>query len=90
MLDHNELDKLLSKHGWVYDNGWPHDSVTWDCFTDDNYGSAEGCLVVLSKHGKGRILKVKGMTKEEIWAGPLESEPDVAALMEFIKGNKTH
>jgi len=88
MLDHNERDKEFLKYGWFYDNGWLHDSVSWDCYTDNDYGSADGYLVILSKNGKGCVLKVNEMTKENIWAGPIRTELDIVALMEFIRSFK--
>jgi hypothetical protein len=84
-MDQNQLDEILRRRGWYYDNGWSHDAAYWDCYVDDNYGSSP-CFVILAREGNGRLLKLRkgGSTKEEVWTGPISNETDIDILMSFI------
>ncbi len=85
-MDHNDLDKTLEESGWFYDNGWQHDSETWDCYVNDRYAS-ESFLVILAKKGKGKLLHLQGKPaeKREVWQGFLSCEQDVKELLEYIR-----
>lgn len=82
-MDHNQLDVQLREHGWYYDNGWLHDSIHWDCYTDSNYGSSKH-FVILARDGNGRILKMEEKVKTEVWSGPLVTEQDIDNLIAFF------
>jgi hypothetical protein len=88
-MDHNRFDELLRERGWYYDNGWSHDSISWDCYTDENYGAASVFFVILARDGNGRVLKFEKnkQTKEEIWAGPLANKNDIEKVIEFVHSN---
>lgn len=90
-MDHNQFDELMSQRGWYYDNGCSHDSISWNCYIDENYGEASVFFVILSRDRNGRVLRFeKGKkTKEEIWAGSLANKNDIDKLMEFIQANRS-
>ena len=85
-MDHNEFYRLLRDRGWHYDNGWSHDSISWDCYAAEAFPGEE-YFVVLSMGGAGRLLRITKtpLTKTEVWAGPLSNEAEIDALMSFRK-----
>ena len=89
-MDRNDLDKALAEKGWIYDNGWQHQSQSWDCYVNEKYRS-ESKLVIVAKDGKGKVLRLQGtpIEKREVWDGPLSSERDVGELLEFILAFET-
>ncbi len=88
-MDDNELYEVLRTMGWYYDNGWLHDSISWDCYIDDNYGRYP-YYVILARNGNGRLLRLtQALTKEENRAGPLASRQNVDDLMSFLKDQRS-
>ena len=83
-MDHNDIDRILKGHGWIYDNGWQHDSKSWDSYVNAKDGSPEGYVVVLVNNGDGRVIELRRGATTEIWTGPIVVERDIDELLAFL------